>query len=219
MDWFRYIDGYCERLAPGFWDEPLNALSNAAFLVAAGAAASYVNRRDDARREPVVWALTVLVAVIGVGSFLFHTFAQFWSMLADVIPISIFIYAYLGFAIRRYLQAGWIATLVTVAGFIAVSFALDSQVPAHVLNGSVGYLPALFALFAIAAALWRNAHPAAAAMAIAGGVLCVSLVFRTLDNALCATWPIGTHFIWHCLNATLLYLLLRVAADDATRQN
>ena len=31
MDWFRYIDVYCERTAPGFWDEPLNAVSNGAF--------------------------------------------------------------------------------------------------------------------------------------------------------------------------------------------
>ena len=40
MDWFRYIDIYCERTAPGFWDEPLNAVSNAAFLIAAIAAAA-----------------------------------------------------------------------------------------------------------------------------------------------------------------------------------
>jgi hypothetical protein len=30
-----YVDGYCERVAPGLWGEPLNAVSNIAFLVAA----------------------------------------------------------------------------------------------------------------------------------------------------------------------------------------
>ena len=38
MDWFAPIDIYCERTAPGFWDEPFNALTNAAFLIAAAAA-------------------------------------------------------------------------------------------------------------------------------------------------------------------------------------
>ena len=35
MDWMAPLDGYCERLGPGLWAEPLNFLSNAAFLVAA----------------------------------------------------------------------------------------------------------------------------------------------------------------------------------------
>ena len=32
------IDLYCERLSPGIWAEPINALTNLAFLVAAFAA-------------------------------------------------------------------------------------------------------------------------------------------------------------------------------------
>ena len=31
----RYIDIYCERLEPGLWAEPLNAVTNAAFFIAA----------------------------------------------------------------------------------------------------------------------------------------------------------------------------------------
>ncbi len=35
MDWSRAVNSYCERTDPGFWSEPVNALTNAAFLVAA----------------------------------------------------------------------------------------------------------------------------------------------------------------------------------------
>ena len=35
MDWTASIDGYCERLDPSFWAEPLNAWTNLAFLLAA----------------------------------------------------------------------------------------------------------------------------------------------------------------------------------------
>jgi len=31
------MDGYCERVGPGLWAEPLNAVSNAAFLIGAAA--------------------------------------------------------------------------------------------------------------------------------------------------------------------------------------
>ncbi len=34
MDWFVAIDLYCERTDPGFWAEPLNALSNIVFFIA-----------------------------------------------------------------------------------------------------------------------------------------------------------------------------------------
>ena len=36
--WFEPVDLYCERTDPGYWSEPLNALSNASFILAAGAA-------------------------------------------------------------------------------------------------------------------------------------------------------------------------------------
>ncbi|GAA1200181.1 hypothetical protein [Prauserella alba] len=34
-DWTAYVDGYCERLAPGLFGEPLNTISNVGFLLAA----------------------------------------------------------------------------------------------------------------------------------------------------------------------------------------
>ncbi|CAN0216748.1 unnamed protein product, partial [Chrysoparadoxa australica] len=35
MDWTRAVDGYCERMGPEFWSEPMNAVRNAAFGLAA----------------------------------------------------------------------------------------------------------------------------------------------------------------------------------------
>jgi hypothetical protein len=34
--WTAALDHYCERTAPGLWNEPANALSNIGFRVAAG---------------------------------------------------------------------------------------------------------------------------------------------------------------------------------------
>jgi hypothetical protein len=35
--------------------------------------------------------------------------------------------------------------------------------------------------------------------------------FRSVDLALCATFLLGMHFVWHLLNATVLHVLLRAA--------
>ena len=44
---------------------------------------------------------------------------------------------------------------------------------------------------------------------IAAVVFCASLVFRTIDELVCPSFPIGTHFLWHLLNGGLLYLAMR----------
>ncbi|MEM9127298.1 MAG: ceramidase domain-containing protein, partial [Pseudomonadota bacterium] len=83
MDWTTTIDGYCERLDAGFWAEPINALTNIAFLLAAAVMAWRTRRLQS----PLCTALVVVLAAIGVGSFLFHTFATVWSAMTDVVPI------------------------------------------------------------------------------------------------------------------------------------
>ena len=37
-------------------------------------------------------------------------------------------------------------------------------------------------------------------------LLVVAVSLRTVDLALCGIWPWGTHFLWHMLNAAVLYL-------------
>ncbi len=82
-----------------FWSEPINAVTNAAFLIVA----IWVWRRPGL---PVMGrVLTVILALIGIGSFLFHAFAQTWAVLADVLPILMFILTYIYVATRDYFGA------------------------------------------------------------------------------------------------------------------
>ena len=71
--WSSPVDLYCERLGPSFWAEPVNAISNVAFLIAAVAA--FVKWRQAARDDLPALALIGVVFVIGLGSFAFHTLA------------------------------------------------------------------------------------------------------------------------------------------------
>ncbi len=94
MDLFAQIDAYCERLGPGYWAEPVNAVTNLAFMLVA----VWMWRRSA--RVGLARLLAGILFAIGVGSYLFHTHAQGWAALADVLPILAYILVYI-FAINR----------------------------------------------------------------------------------------------------------------------
>ena len=229
MSWSTQVFRYCERAQdPAFWAEPLNAVTNAAFLIAAVAAFVAYMREPRAASAPGVLALIVLVFVIGIGSFLFHTVATRWAAMADVVPIGIFMLAYMGYALRSYVKLGWIATAIGVGLFVlTLQYAGDIQCRPGLIsvteaargpcmNGTVGYAPAFLAMLGIGAVLLVKRHPAATYLLAASAVFLVSMLARTVDIEICpmtriAGAPIGTHFLWHVLNATTLYLLLMAA--------
>jgi hypothetical protein len=219
---------YCERgQDPSFWAEPLNAVSNAAFMIAAVVAAHDYLATPPERRSPAALALIALTFVIGIGSFLFHTFATRWAALADTIPIALFMLAYFAFLLRRFLGLNWLFVLLGLAAFYAaIRYAgtiqcsygellpITARSGARCLNGTVTYFPAFLALLGSAVVL--AAHPAGRAIALAAVVFLVSMTFRTLDMELCELTRLGghlrgSHFMWHVLNGLTLYILLRAA--------
>lgn len=120
MGWFAPIDFYCERAGAGLWDEPLNALRNLGFPLVALCAWLTARRLDQTRL--IVAILCVLEAMIGFGSFLFHTFANHWSEYAEVVPIWNFVGLYVLTAIAlvggappaRLVRIAIIAGVVTI---------------------------------------------------------------------------------------------------------
>ena len=205
------VDIYCERTSAALFAEPLNAISNVAFFVAAWVAWREFRRAHGPGGDPLLVALIGVVPIVGLGSLLFHTVATRWAEWGDVIPILIFMLMYLWLAMRRYLfWPAWLAVIVLL-GFFFLTFNLEAKVPAEVLWGGAMYLPTLVALVAIAFA--PNDWPRYVRHPIIAAVACflLSFTFRTLDAHICPTLPIGTHYAWHILNATTLYLLLRAA--------
>ncbi|KQQ80685.1 ceramidase domain-containing protein [Aureimonas sp. Leaf324] len=208
MDWFAPIDAYCERLGPDFWAEPLNAVTNLAFLL--GAAVAWRAWRRAPRRDGITFAFILLVAVIGVGSLLFHTFANGWSLLADVIPIAVFIYGFFALALFRFVGLRPALSVAGTIGF-AVAAQVVERLAGPVLGSSASYLPALLALGGIGGVLLGRRHGADRWLLTAAAVFVLSLTFRTLDAPLCEAHPLGTHFLWHVLNALTLTLCLLAA--------
>lgn len=205
MDLWRQIDIYCERTDPGFWSEPANAITNAAFLVAA----ALVWRRAAGAPPPQARdgrVLAALMGLIGAGSFLFHTLATVWAAWLDQGAIALYIYVFLWLFLARIAGLPWWGALGGLGVFAVASRALTAPFPPGSFNGSYAYFPALLALGLLAAYAWRRGNAGAGTLAAAAGVFVVSILFRSVDQTLCETWPLGTHFVWHCLNAVVLYL-------------
>lgn len=208
---FSPVDLFCERTDAGVWAEPVNALTNLAFL-----AAGFWGLREARRRQAGGFAILLCwwVVAIGVGSGLFHTFANRLTALADVIPIASFTFAVTLFNLRRFLGLGWGASVLGFVAFYAAAIALTLAVPEWLrdaTNGSTGYLPPLLALLVFGAIEARQGHPAGWFNLGAAGIFLVSVTFRILDPAVCGSFPLGTHFLWHILNALMLGVLLAAA--------
>lgn len=215
MDFSRRIYGYCERGflpgsgADGFWAEPFNAVTNGSFIFAALLAlvmALQARRLDG----PVAW-LTGITFAVGVGSFLFHTYATVWAAILDTTPIMLFILSYFAIAMNRYAGLNWgksaLAVLIFLGAMIGASYVLRILL-FDLIGGSVSYIPALLALLAVGVWLTRRDHAAGTWLIAAALIFALSLTFRAIDRPLCAHFLMGTHWLWHMLNGVVLGTLL-----------
>lgn len=204
MELTRAIDGYCERLDASYWAEPLNAITNAAFIIAA----VIMWRRSQG--VFLARVLAIILFAIGGGSYLFHTHAQVWSAIIDVLPIILFVLVYI-FAINRdvWRLGGWRAFAVTLLffPFAATTVPLFAMLP---IGGTAGYAPVPL-LILIYAMLLRSREPdLARGFVLGAGILIISMTARTLDEPLCDLIPMGTHVWWHILNAIMLAWMIEV---------
>ena len=199
MDWTSPIDAYCERTDAAFWSEPINAVTNLAFILVA----LLMWHRSAGRTEGRV--LAVILFLIGVGSFLFHTFATGWAAAADTTPILVFSLFYIFLANRDFWGwPVWAAALGALAyiPYTAVMTPVFATLPFFQISSFYWPLPLL--IFAYAILLRRRIPATARDLAMGAALLCASLTARSLDEVYCTAVPIGTHFLWHILNAILL---------------
>lgn len=211
---FDPIDVYCERLGPGLSAEPLNAVTNLAFLVAA----FVLWARMGPARPPLGGALALTLAAIGIGSGLFHTFANGLTALLDVGAIAVFIFLYV-FAVNRHVLgwspvAAW-ASLLALAPYLAAATTGFAGLPFFAVSAAYWPVATLIALYGLV--LLRTRPAFARGLLVGAGLLAVSITLRSLDLALCDTLPRGTHFLWHLLNALMLGWMIGTYARAVPR--
>jgi hypothetical protein len=199
------MDVYCERVGPGLLAEPLNAITNASFLLAAWAA--WVLARRAGALSPGVRALVALAASVGVGSILWHTLATSWALILDIVPILLFIVWYIWLYTRDILGTRFWFTVAAVVVFLVATFIALRY--SHVLHGAPVYTPGLLVVLVLGVAHARDLRTERFTLLGAAGVYAAALFFRTIDQEVCPVLPLGTHFLWHSLIGLVTYLAMR----------
>ena len=198
--WFNSVDIYCERLDASFWAEPINAISNLSFIVAG----LFLWRL----RSPCSALMAILMVLIGLGSFSFHTYANRLTGLLDVLAIALYLVAFSYLIPRRWSSSSVLIQVGSVL-LLIVSIFLAHLLMSH-LKPALPWLPpgiylgAWLALLLYALVTQHLNKPAARFLWLAVIVFPFSLLSRQLDMPLCDS--IGpTHWLWHLLNGLTLY--------------
>lgn len=215
MEWYTI----CERNSLGIFAEPLNVLSSFFFIFVAVRIYRYYHRDEDLARKWMwdVHALTTLCFLIGVNSVIFHAYPTQTTELMDTIPIVMFIMIYFSSVLFRIGHCNWFQGAICMVAFTGFSYFLVHQFP-QALNDSIGYLSSMIALIVVAIHLYLQRRPSSQHFMLAAIVGVCSLFCRAIDHAICPMLPIGSHFLWHTLNATLLYILLRQIIRNVNRE-
>jgi hypothetical protein len=207
-----YVDHYCERVAPGLWGEPANALTNVAFLIASGLL-FWLLVRQPSRVPVTVWLLPVTTAVVGLCSLAFHMLATGFTGLLDTLSIIAFILIAAVVTVHLIWEVPWRWAWVVAPGYLAFALGLNAALSAIGGERAVlgGYLPALVGLVGFGLTIRLTAPVESRRFGTlllwTAALFAVSLTLRTLDSPLCADLPMGTHFLWHCVNATVMFLV------------
>jgi hypothetical protein len=199
------MDVYCERVGMGFFAEPLNAFTNISFLIAAWLA--WMLARRTGTLSTSMQVLIGLGAATGFGSILWHTTPNSLTFWLDIIPILLFIMAYIWLHTRRVLRLSVAVAALSGAGFLLLTFAAMSV--AQVLHGALVYTPGLLVVLVLGLLHARAQLAERYGLLLAAAVYFAALFFRTIDNEVCGALPIGTHFLWHLLIGSVTYLAMR----------
>ncbi len=208
-DMARPVVIYCERTTAAWDAEPLNAISNIAFFLAAWAAWRLQARRANFAFDGAIRLLCLIIAVVGAGSATFHIVATRWAEWADVIPILIFMIVYCWVVLTAFFRWHFLLKALACALLFGATFYLERDEFEKYLWGGAMYLPTLAFLVVVGAGIWRRDASAGKAFVSAAALFVLSFAARTADMPMCSSFPLGTHYFWHICNAAVLFLLVR----------
>ena len=204
MNWFTSLNIYCERHGAGFWNEPTNALTNLIFILA-GFMLVF-----NTRQNKLCIFLSLQIILIGVASFLFHTFANILAGLIDTVSIMLFGVTYIFGSNYYLLKLSTITSLIIAFCLVPFSFFVSqlATISFGSLNGSTWYLSFIILFLTYSYLIRKEFAQMSTILFCSALFLAISIFFRTIDIISCNSISVGTHFVWHIMNGLLLGTLV-----------
>jgi len=211
----RSVTYYCERTDIRFYSEPLNALSNISFFISAILVYRLLKKKNA--NAYYYRFLPYLLLFIGTGSLLWHSFRNPFTLVLDAIPIWIFFLLIVFILIYKLAGSKNTATIILTSYFFLQ--VLTSYAFPDFFNGSIRHVVNGVAFVGIIAWVYKKYAHVSGNLIAAFLLYILAIVFRSIDNAVCAYLTVGTHFLWHILNAIAAYLAIKVLLDIDLLEN
>ena len=203
---------YCERTSNSFFAEPINLVTNLAFLISAWF--SYKMLKTEKLKQSIYYFLPWFIFLIGLGSSSYHSYRNPITLLFDAIPVYIFLGLSLFLLLKKLakntsLTFGLIGLFILLQIFLTVNFS-------HLLNSSIRHIANAILLLILIVLAYRKFGKIAMELFLVFLVYAIGIFFRTIDIPVCPSFVIGTHFLWHLFVAWGAYLIVRFLAKSVT---
>jgi len=207
---------YCEQPVFSSFFEPFNTITNL-FFVIAGILLICQFKKSKKLNVKALY-LSILLIVIGTGSFAWHLYRTNFTLLIDSIPIGIFILSYLYLYLVKTTKNFYLRIALYIGFYIytiLLSVLLENLTSTVIFgNGGLGYIIAISYFIILQVYNYLKFKIIVKKSLIISFIFLVSIFFRQIDITICNLIGIGTHFLWHILNSLVLYLFVRLLYFD-----
>ena len=201
------MDFYCERTNQQIFNEPVNAISNIFFIIVSLSLIKILRKNQS---NKIYYIQPILIFFIGIGSFLFHLNPNIITLYSDVIPIFLFSLSFIFFFNRDVININYLNNTLLFLLFFFLFLFITPKLNYEILNGSEFYFANYFFLTMYTIWLYLKKSDFFQLLLLGFIFFNLSILLRSLDNHICEYFSIGTHFLWHFLNAYLLKILTLV---------
>ena len=203
---------YCERTSNSFFAEPINLVTNLAFLISAIFTYKLIKIKNI--KDPIYSLFPWLIFLIGLGSTSWHLYRSSLTLLFDAIPIYIFLGLVILLLLKKLvkntsLRFGILGLFIVLQIFLTVNFP-------HLLNSSIRHIVNATLLLFLICWAYKKFGKIAMELFLVFLVYAMGIFFRTIDIPICPSFVIGTHFLWHLFVAWGAYLIVRFLAKSVT---
>jgi len=201
---------YCERISTPYFFEPLNTVSNLAFIMAAYYSFSLIKRSNT--HDPSIKLLPYVITAIGLGSMSFHSFRSEFTNYLDIIPILIFMLLSVYTILQKtFRNVSTVKMLFILFGIVQIA---SYYLFRYYIYGIVPYVITLTLLIILGIRLYKQ-HGSRMVRLFVPPLLSffVALVFRNMEFGICSSIQTGTHFLWHIFAALTTLLTVRLLVN------
>lgn len=197
---------YCERSGHELFAEPLNAISNIAFILAGFGIYKLLQKNKIYQAE--YKGVILLIFLVGLGSFLWHTTRNQYTLFLDAIPAALSV-ALITYLLLSKLIGNKLFALLAVALLLPSRFLISSFAPTDFISSLIrnGINAAVFLVIIVCA--FKKYGNIAFEGLIVLAIYLLAITMRTIDLEVCSTISVGTHFLWHIFNALAVYLAIK----------